>query len=146
MQIQLNNLTMRFGPQTVLNQISATIKEGKTTAIVGPSGTGKSVLLKLITGLLEPTAGEVIIGNTNFTSSNASIRSNICHKIGMLFQGAALFDSLTLFENIEFPFFDLKFPKLSNSRCLSSSSNSVLHLFLPVIQLHIRLSVKNEIQ
>jgi phospholipid/cholesterol/gamma-HCH transport system ATP-binding protein len=108
MQIQLNNLTMRFGPQTVLNQISATIKEGKTTAIVGPSGTGKSVLLKLITGLLEPTAGEVIIGDTNFTQSSASIRSNICHKIGMLFQGAALFDSLTLFENIEFPLLYIK--------------------------------------
>lgn len=103
MQIQLRNLTMKFGPQTVLNNINATIQEGKTTAIVGPSGTGKSVLLKLITGLLEPSSGEVIIGGINFTTASPQERSKICQKIGMLFQGAALFDSLTLFENIEFP-------------------------------------------
>lgn len=94
---------MRFGSQVVLDGINTTLEEGKTTAIVGPSGTGKSVLLKIITGLLEPSLGEVIIGETNFTSASAQTRSEICKTIGMLFQGAALFDSLTILENIAFP-------------------------------------------
>jgi len=99
---------MKFGNQVVLNGITSRVEAGKTTAIIGPSGTGKSVLLKIITGLLEPTDGEVIIGDTNFTQANPATRSGICQKIGMLFQGAALFDSLTLFENIEFPLLYLK--------------------------------------
>ncbi len=102
-EIKINNLSKRFGSNTVLNRISLTFEPNKTTAVLGPSGTGKSVMLKLITGLLEPDEGDVTIGNTNFTRASAEVRSEICSRIGMLFQSAALFDSLTLLENVEFP-------------------------------------------
>lgn len=101
--IEISNLSKRFGSHTVLEAINLNFKAGETTAVLGPSGTGKSVMLKLITGLLEPEEGSVTIGNTNFTQASAETRSEICSRIGMLFQSAALFDSLTLLENVEFP-------------------------------------------
>jgi phospholipid/cholesterol/gamma-HCH transport system ATP-binding protein len=102
-RIKIEQLTKRFGTNLVLDRISLTFEPDKTTAVLGPSGTGKSVMLKLITGLLEPDEGTVTIGEVNFTRASAEVRSKICSGIGMLFQSAALFDSLTLLENVEFP-------------------------------------------
>lgn len=81
-----------------------TIDDGSVIAIVGPSGTGKSVLIKIITGLLLADSGEVVIGQESMTAARSSEeRRRICRQMGVLFQNAALFDSLTLFENVCFP-------------------------------------------
>ncbi len=102
--ILIRNLYKRFGNQQVLAGVSLAIEDGKTTAIVGPSGTGKSVLLKILTGLLPADSGDVIIGTESMTAAKRGrTRRRICADMGMLFQNAALFDSLSVFENVAFP-------------------------------------------
>jgi phospholipid/cholesterol/gamma-HCH transport system ATP-binding protein len=102
--ILIRNLYKRFGDQQVLAGVSLAIEEGKTTAIVGPSGTGKSVLLKILTGLLPADAGDVFIGSESMTAARTGrTRRRICSDMGMLFQNAALFDSLTVYDNVAFP-------------------------------------------
>ncbi len=101
--ISVRNVSKRFGHQVVLNNVSLDIMPGKTTAVVGPSGVGKSVLLKIIMGIMEPDSGEVFICGQNITAASSEAeRNDIRANIGVLFQSAALFDSLTLYENIEF--------------------------------------------
>jgi len=102
--ILIRNLYKRFGEQQVLAGVSLAIEDGKTTAIVGPSGTGKSVLLKILTGLLPADSGDVFIGTQSMTSARSGeARRKICSEIGMLFQNAALFDSLSIYDNVAFP-------------------------------------------
>jgi len=102
--ISIKNVHKQFGSQVVLNDVSMEIKEGKTTVILGPSGTGKSVLLKIISGLLTADSGEVTIGEDSMTgASSAEERRLICARMGVLFQSAALFDSMSLFDNVAFP-------------------------------------------
>lgn len=84
--------------------MSLDIEEGKTTAILGPSGTGKSVLLKLITGLMLVDSGEITVGDQSMTEAKSPHeRRMICQRMGVLFQGAALFDSMNLIDNVAFP-------------------------------------------
>lgn len=102
--ISIRNLSKRFGQQVVLDGVSLDIQDGGITAIIGPSGTGKSVLLKIITGLLEADSGDVLIsGESMCKAANATERRRICGNMGVLFQGAALFDSITLLDNVAFP-------------------------------------------
>ncbi|NDC37164.1 MAG: ATP-binding cassette domain-containing protein [Proteobacteria bacterium] len=102
--IVIENVHKRFGKQVVLNGVSLTIEDGKTTAIVGPSGVGKSVLLKLIMGIMAPDSGRIWIGDDNITqASSEHERNRIRGRLGVLFQAAALLDSLTVYENIAFP-------------------------------------------
>ncbi len=102
--IVIENVHKRFGSQVVLNGVNLTIEDGKTTAIVGPSGVGKSVLLKLIMGIMAPDAGQIWIGDDNITAaSTEDERNRIRGRLGVLFQAAALLDSLTIYENIAFP-------------------------------------------
>jgi len=101
--ISVRNVYKRFGSQVVLNGISVEIEPGKTTAVVGPSGVGKSVLLKLIMGLMTPDSGEIFIGSDCITSAHGERAKNeIRRSLGVLFQSAALFDSLTIYDNIAF--------------------------------------------
>lgn len=93
-----------FGPQVVLNGINLEIETGKTTTIVGPSGVGKSVLLKLIMGIMQPDQGEITIFGENMTLARSeSAKNKIRSSLGVLFQSAALFDSLTVYDNVAFP-------------------------------------------
>ncbi len=102
--IEINNVYKSFGSQAVLSGLSLSIKNGETIAIVGPSGTGKSVLLKIITGLLSADSGEVIIDGSSMTGAQSEVeRQKLRSRMGVLFQAAALFDSLTLLENVAFP-------------------------------------------
>ncbi len=101
--IQAENVTKTFGEQQVLKGIDFTFEAGKTNLIIGRSGAGKTVLLKILVGLQTPTEGQVMYDDVNFTLLNKAGMREIRMKIGMLFQGSALFDSLSVEENIRFP-------------------------------------------
>ena len=100
--IQIQGLSRRFGKQIVLNGLSLDICRGDVLAIIGRSGTGKSVLLKHIIGLLRPDSGRVLIANEDVHDGRRSL-ARLRGRIDMLFQGGALFDSLTVEENVAFP-------------------------------------------
>ena len=101
--IEIENITKSFGDKHVLNGISGVFEQGKTNMIIGASGTGKSVLLKCIVGLLKPDGGSVNFDGREFSKGNKDIQRAIRREIGMLFQGGALFDSKTVEENVMFP-------------------------------------------
>lgn len=98
--IVIDNLSKSFGSRQVLRGISMTIPDGETTVIIGRSGTGKSVLLKLIVGLLEPDNGTVTIDGQRVDTMTEAERYHMRRTIGYVFQGAALFDSMTVAENL----------------------------------------------
>ena len=101
--IEIKNITKSFNDKKVLHGISGKFEKGKTNLIIGASGTGKSVLLKCLVGLLSPDKGKVLFDGRNFTESDKKITTQIRREIGMLFQGSALFDSKNVEENIKFP-------------------------------------------
>ena len=101
--IRLVDLHKSFGKQKVLDGLNLDIEEGKTTVIIGRSGGGKSVLLKHIIGLLKPDSGEVLIDGTDITKLDDKDLNEIRKKFGMLFQEAALFDSMNVGDNVAFP-------------------------------------------
>jgi phospholipid/cholesterol/gamma-HCH transport system ATP-binding protein len=101
--IQLTDLHKTFGRQNVLNGLSLTIPDGEITAIIGPSGEGKSVLLRHIIGLMQPDSGRISVDGENIIGIRRSEMNRIREKFGMLFQNAALFDSMNVFENVAFP-------------------------------------------
>ena len=92
-----------FGTQDVLKGIDFTFENGKTNLIIGKSGAGKTVLLKILVGLMPPTEGEIWYGDKNFFALTKKELSTLRMQVGMLFQGNALFDSLTIEQNIRFP-------------------------------------------
>jgi phospholipid/cholesterol/gamma-HCH transport system ATP-binding protein len=101
--IKLVDIHKSFGKQKVLDGLSLSIETGKTTVIIGRSGGGKSVLLKHMIGLLKPDRGHVLIGETDIIGLSEKDLNEVRKKFGMLFQEAALFDSMTVGENVAFP-------------------------------------------
>ena len=101
--IRAENIVKSFDDTEVLKDISITFKPGKTNLIIGRSGAGKTVFLKLLVGLLQPTNGKIWYDDVDFTSLGKKDVRQIRMDVGMLFQGSALFDSLTTEENIRFP-------------------------------------------
>jgi phospholipid/cholesterol/gamma-HCH transport system ATP-binding protein len=114
--IEIKNIKKSFGNKTVIEDVSAVMESGKCNLIIGSSGSGKTVLLKLMVGLFEPEAGSIMYDGQPFTGEGSSkeLRKEIRGKIGMLFQGSALFDSKNVEENILFPL-DM-FTKLSTKK------------------------------
>ena len=100
--IEARDLKKSFGTQPVLDGVNLRIKEGESVVILGRSGGGKSVLLKHLVGLIQPDSGEIIIDNENIVGMDERRLIDVRHKFGMLFQGAALFDSMTVAENVGF--------------------------------------------
>jgi len=101
--IKIENIHKSFDGKEILKGISGEFKKGRTNMIIGASGTGKSVLLKCIVGLIEPDEGSVLYSGRDFLSASRGAKIEIRREIGMLFQGAALFDSMTVESNIKFP-------------------------------------------
>jgi phospholipid/cholesterol/gamma-HCH transport system ATP-binding protein len=102
--IEVRQLRKLFGTQTVLDGVDFTIEKGESVVIIGRSGGGKSVLLKHLIGLLTPDSGEVRVDGRNISGMNERELLSVRSKFGMLFQGAALFDSMTVAENVGFAF------------------------------------------
>jgi phospholipid/cholesterol/gamma-HCH transport system ATP-binding protein len=101
--IEARNLSLTFGENKVLDDVSFLFEVGKTNLIIGQSGSGKTVLMKCLVGLLEPDEGEVIYDGRNFCLMGIYERRKLQQEIGMLFQGGALFDSLSVEQNVMFP-------------------------------------------
>lgn len=101
--IKADNIKKQFGQTVVLRGIDTVFEQGQTNLIIGSSGAGKTVFLKILVGLFEPTEGTVWFDDVNYSALNKPQRKAIRQQIGMLFQGSALFDSMTVAENIRFP-------------------------------------------
>ena len=122
--IELRNVRKRFGRQVVLDGVDFAVQEGETVALLGPSGTGKSVLLKHIIGLLKPDSGEVLVDGLSVQSLGRVELAQLRKKIGYAFQTGALFDSVSVFENIHLginddaKYRDLDFSRERVAECL----------------------------
>lgn len=101
--IELKHITKSFDNRVVLEDINCIFEDGKTNLIIGQSGSGKTVLMKCIVGLLEPTAGELLYDNRNFLTLNKNEKKLLRKEMGMIFQSAALFDSMSVLDNVMFP-------------------------------------------
>ena len=101
--IEVKHIDKSFGDKAVLRDINAVFDDGKTNLIIGQSGAGKTVLMKILVGLLDPTGGEVLYDGRDFVRMSKRERVQMRREMGMIFQSAALFDSLSVLENVRFP-------------------------------------------
>lgn len=101
--IEVRNIKKQFGERVVIEGVTAMIRPGQCNLIIGASGSGKTVLMKCLVGLLQPDEGEVIYDGKNFTKMRPEEKTEVRKEIGMLFQGSALFDSQTVEQNVMFP-------------------------------------------
>lgn len=101
--IEVKDLVKAFDGREVLKKISMTFEEGKTNLIIGRSGSGKTVLLKNLVGLMRPTSGQILYDNRDLTQMSTDNMKSLRQEMGMIFQGSALFDAMTVFENVFFP-------------------------------------------
>jgi len=101
--IEIENISKSFDDKLVIDDISGRFEKGKTNLIIGASGTGKTVLLKCIVGLVKPDTGNVFYDGRDFTHADRDLKTEIRREIGMLFQGGALFDSKNVQQNVMFP-------------------------------------------
>lgn len=101
--IEVKNITKSFDGRTVLHDISTIFEDGKTNLIIGRSGSGKTVMIKNIIGLMRPDSGQILYDGRDLTSMNKTDLKSLRKEMGMLFQGSALFDSMTVLENVMFP-------------------------------------------
>lgn len=101
--IEIKNISKSFGEKTILHGITSVFETGKTNLIIGASGSGKTVLQKCMVGLLKPDEGEILFDGKNLVTMSDDDRKEMRQQVGMLFQGSALFDSLTVEQNVMFP-------------------------------------------
>lgn len=133
--IELQKVCKQFGNQVVLDELNLSIEEGKITAIMGPSGVGKSVFLKLLIGLLKPDSGKIYVNGTETSHLTENDMNQVRKKFGMLFQDAALFDDMNVFENVSFPLYehtklsDLEVSRLVDKKLKEVGLTDVNHKF-----------------
>jgi phospholipid/cholesterol/gamma-HCH transport system ATP-binding protein len=101
--IEVKNVVKRFGEKTILKDVSFTMYTGKTNLIIGASGSGKTVMMKCMIGLMRPEEGQICYHGEDITKMDVKELTELRRQIGMLFQGSALFDSMTVLENVMFP-------------------------------------------
>ena len=119
--IEVRALTKKFGSQTILDGVDFCIETGESAVIIGRSGGGKSVLLKHMIGLLQPDAGEVLVDGEKITHMTERQLLHVREKFGMVFQGAALFDSMTVAENVAFPLRHKKYSAAETERRVAAA-------------------------
>ena len=124
--LEIKNLTKRFNKKKVINNLSIQITPGEKATIIGPSGSGKSTILKLILGLIPADNGKVIINGNEMTTLSKEEKYTIRKNIGLLFQSSALFDSMTVEENVAFPLTES--PNTFTRRQLTKKVNTALDL------------------
>ena len=123
LMIRVNQLYKSFGSATILKDINTTFEQGKTNLIIGSSGSGKTVFLKCLLGLFQPEQGEIYYGKQAFSAMTRNQKKDLREHIGMVFQGGALFDSMTVEENVMFP---LRMYSNQNQREMLERVNTVL--------------------
>lgn len=101
--IEVKDVRKSFGDKTILNGVNIEMLPGQCNLIIGSSGSGKTVLMKCLVGLFQPDSGQILYGGEDFTVMNTDARKEVRKQIGMLFQGSALFSSMTVEENVVFP-------------------------------------------
>ncbi len=101
-KVRIENLHKTFGTNSVLRGVDLSVETGEIFCILGKSGTGKSVVMKHLVGLIEPDEGAIFVDDVRFTGASPAVRESIIRKYGILFQGAALFDSMNIYDNIAF--------------------------------------------
>jgi phospholipid/cholesterol/gamma-HCH transport system ATP-binding protein len=101
--IELKNIKKTFGDKTILNDVTSTMETGKCNLVIGTSGSGKTVLMKIMVGLFQPDGGQILYDGRDMTAMQIDDLKLLRQQIGMLFQGSALFDSLTVEQNVMFP-------------------------------------------
>lgn len=127
--IQIQGLKKSFGGQEVLRGVDMDIPRGEITVILGKSGEGKSVLLKHIIGLLEPDGGHIVVEGKDLWASGGDFRKDVLRRFSYLFQGTALFDSMTVFENVALPL-------VERSRLKRAQVAEQVHKVLDLLDLH----------
>jgi len=135
-KISIRNLEKNFGPKRVLNGINLDVKKGESLVILGGSGSGKSVLIKLIASLIEPSSGSIKIDGLELSGINSFNQDKLMKKIGFLFQGGALFDSLTVWENISFRLINSKKTNKEGAREIASKKLRAVGLEERVMNLY----------
>ncbi|MDX1975342.1 MAG: ABC transporter ATP-binding protein [Rickettsiales bacterium] len=134
-KIELKNICKAFGPKVVLDGVDLSIEQGESLVVIGGSGSGKSVLIKCILGLLSPDSGSITIDGKEVTKLSFKERQQVMRKCGMLFQGGALFDSLQVWENITFALLQNKQLDKEKARALAVEKLKSVGLSADVAQL-----------
>lgn len=135
-QIIIKGLSKSFGDKVVLDKLDLNITRGRSIAVIGASGTGKSVLLKCLLGLIEPDAGSITVDGTETIKSPRAVREEILKKFGMLFQGGALFDSLSIWENVVFRYQQGKNLSRDEARAAAKEALTNVNLEARVLDLY----------
>jgi phospholipid/cholesterol/gamma-HCH transport system ATP-binding protein len=135
-QIVIQKLNKAFGPKVVLNNLDLAIPKGKSVAVIGASGTGKSVLLKNLLGLIEPDSGSIKVDGIETVGATRATREKILQKFGMLFQGGALFDSLPVWENVVFRYRQGKKISIEDARDVARQTLAEVNLEDRVLDLY----------
>jgi phospholipid/cholesterol/gamma-HCH transport system ATP-binding protein len=132
--IEFRNVKKAFGPKVVYSQLDLTIAKGETVTILGPSGSGKSVILKLLIGLFDADAGEIVFDGRDVTKMEERDLYDVRRRVAYLFQGAALFDSLSVGENVAYGLREQNWDTMSEAEILKRVGQSLQMVGLPGIE------------
>lgn len=132
--IRFENVRKAFGPKVIYSGLSLKVRRGETITILGASGTGKSVMLKMLIGLLEPDAGSIFLDDQDIAKMNEKELYGVRRRVAYLFQGAALFDSLTVGENVAYGLREQNWNTMSDAEILQRVEQSLAMVGLPGIE------------
>jgi phospholipid/cholesterol/gamma-HCH transport system ATP-binding protein len=132
--IRFDGVKKSFGPKVIYSDLNLSIERGETITVMGPSGSGKSVMLKMLIGLIHADAGEIVFDGRDIARMNDAELTDVRRRIAYLFQGAALFDSLSVGENVAYGLREQFWNKMSNDEILGRVSQSLEMVGLPGIE------------